>query len=402
MRSRDAILPSIVIVALVSFCACRSSKDAPENVVVTSDLYEKHVLDTAYRAEGVAVFDVNRDGVEDIVTDQFWYAGPDFTPHEIRTPETYDPATQFCHGFAVMPWDVDGDGFLDIVVAPHVIGDPMLWYRNPKGADAHWTSYVLAPMGAAGLETPIAVDLFGDGRKILLSGDAQSETLGWQVPGADVTQPWPLHAVSAPRFPGAGMAVHGIGAGDVDGDGRLDVLTGYGYFTGTEASTVWTFHPFSFGPDACSRMFAFDVNGDGRSDVLCAHPHDYGLHAWLQNARDASADATFTDVLVDGTISQMHALRLDDLDGDGTPEIVSGKRFWAHGASADPGVGDPAVLSFWTIHAGEGGAQPSFERTNIDADSGVGTQFEIADVDGDGKRDVVVSNKKGLFFFRRR
>jgi hypothetical protein len=361
--------------------------------------YEKRTLDTAYRAEGVGVFDVDQDGHADVVTDQFWYAGPSFTPHEIRTPETYDPGTSLGNGFAVYPQDVDGDGWTDIVVAPQPTHE-MLWYANPRGQGTHWTPHTIAPAGVAGLETPIFVDLFADGHPVLVMSDTQQGVLGWFTPGPDVTAPWVLHPITGPGFPGAVAYAHGVGAGDVDGDGRLDVLTPHGWYQQTADRDVWTPHVVSFGTDECSRMFAFDADGDGLADVFCAHPHVYGFH-WFQQARaSGSAEPAFVDHDIDESLSQMHALRLDDLDGDGVPELVSVKRWWARGDKGDPGLNDPALLVYYALRRGDGGA--SFERHVVDDDSGVGAQFAIADLNADGKVDIVTSNKKGLFVFLRR
>lgn len=363
--------------------------------------FSKQVIDPAYRSEGVAVADVNRDGVPDVVTDQYWYEGPGFAPHEIRAPETYDPAAGFANGFAVYPQDVDHDGWLDLVVAPHP-GDAMLWYKNPlQGGDAHWTPYSLAPAGVAGLETPVVADLFADGRSILVMTDIVTGVLAWFEPGTDPTQAWVEHAISAPGFPGAALFTHGMGTGDVDGDGRLDLLTGYGWFQQTSDPAAWVEHAFSFGPnpDACSTMFAHDVDGDGLADVLCARPHDYGLYWWKQAPNAPGADPTFAASAIDMTISQMHVVRLDDLDGDGVPEIVTGKTFWAHVPPGDPGENDPAVLAYYTLQRGPGG--PTFARHDVDEDSGVGRGFAIADLNGDGKPDIVTANKKGLAYFLR-
>ena len=121
---------------------------------------------------------------------------------------------------------------------------------------------------------------------------------------------------------------------------------------------------------------------------------------WLKQSIAPSGERLFDERVIDDSISQMHAVELEDLDGDGVPELLSGKRYWAHGPEGDPGAGDPALLVYYTL--GLCPAGPTFERRVIDADSGVGTQFAVADVDGDGKADVVTSNKKGLFYFRRR
>jgi hypothetical protein len=358
--------------------------------------FDKLVLDSAYRAEGVGVLDVNNDGIADIATDQYWYEGPSFTPHQIRmNPQVYDPATGYADCFAVYPQDVDGDGWTDIIVGPH-IPNVMYWYKNPgRVAAPFWAQYTIAPQGVDGLETPIFEDLFGTGQRVLVMTDSSQGYLAWFAPQADPTQLWGMHPINGPNYPGAGVYTHGIGVGDVNRDGRLDVMTGYGWYEQTADQTVFIAHPFAFGPNpaACSRMWAYDFDGDGLNDILCSHPHDYGIHWWQQQAV-AGADPTFIDHVIDSTISQMHALRMNDLDHDGVPEIISGKRFWAHTPPGDPGTNDPPVVTYYIIRSG-----PSFERHDVDQDSGVGDAFTVADVNGDLKPDIVTSNKKGLFVF---
>jgi hypothetical protein len=365
----------------VALAAC-SSSDAPRG----PPTFRKLTLDTAFRSEGVAVFDVDHDGHADVVTDQFWYRAPDFTPVEIRTPETYDPAARYSLCSAAYGDDLDGDGFTDLLVVPFPT-DPMYWYKNPRGATGHWESHVIAPALSAGMETPIYADLFGDGHRVLVMGIEPELVLAWFAPAADPNALWVRHPISPPGFARAYHFAHGLGADDVDGDGRRDVLTDAGWFQQTADRDTWIFHAFAFGADECSSMYARDLDGDGLADIICPHPHSYGVHWWKQEQ-----GGSFTEKVIDDSISQVHALDLVDLDGDGTPELVGGKTKFAH--TYDPGANDPSLLVYWKIGAGG-----TFERHDIDAASGVGRGFPVVDIDGDGRNDIAVSNKNGLFVF---
>jgi hypothetical protein len=158
----------LVAVLAAPFIASCSSSNVPARGGVP--VFDKTILDTAFRSEGVAVFDVDRDGHLDLVTDEYWYAGPAFLPHEIRAPQTYDPATGYSTCQAAFGDDVDRDGFTDLIVAPFPFDpanpppEPMLWYQNPRGAsDQHWTAHVLAPQGTA-VEEHVE---FNDGERVV-------------------------------------------------------------------------------------------------------------------------------------------------------------------------------------------------------------------------------------------
>ncbi len=353
-------------------------------------VFFKQTLDPEFRAEGVAIFDVDRDGVMDVVTDQFWYRGPDFAPVEIRPPQVYDVGI---YSDSVGAWgeDIDGDGWTDLVVAPFPT-NASYWYRNPEGGGGHWTAFPIAPPLATGMESPVFADLLGDGRRVLIAGDESDFTLAWYEPGPDPTAPWIRHAISEPGFGGAYRFSHGLGLDDVDGDGRRDVLTTTGWFQRTADRTRWPFHPYTLGADPCSNMFARDLDGDGRADLICPHPHTYGLELWRQGP-----DGTFAAQVIDDTISQLHALGLEDLDGDGAPELVTGKNYFAH-AYGDPGLEDPALLVYYKLRP-DGAGGTLVERHVIDDDSGVGRTMTTGDVDGDRRPDIVTTNKKGLHVF---
>ena len=96
-------------------------------------------------------------------------------------------------------------------------------------------------------------------------------------------------------------------------------------------------------------------------------------------------------------VSQTHALHLVDINGDGLKDLVTGKRWWAHGPNGDADPKAPAKIYWFEAKKKDGII--SFTPHEIDDDSGIGTQFVVDDVNGDKLPDVVVSNKKGTFLF---
>jgi hypothetical protein len=374
--------------------------------------FKKITLSDQFTAEGSYYGDFNKDGKLDVAAGPYWYEGPDFTKkHEYYKFEAFEPA-KYSDNFGMFVEDFNGDGWDDIFICPHP-GTQAYWYENPQGKEQHWNKVMALP--ELGNESQMWFDIFGDGHKGPIyntTGDPKNNTFGQLGFGTynikDGKPEWTFHPVSIQdkRF---FKYTHGIGAGDINGDGKIDLLEGKGWWEQPKDKNQvpWIFHPFEFGP-APSHILVYDVNGDGLIDVVCAyHCHLYGL-CWFEQVKDIGGSISWDrhqimpispDLNSDALrFTQMHAFALADFNGDGLPDFVTGKRYYAHGPKGDKEADAPAVLYWFELKRdGKGGAE--FIPHKIDDDSGVGTQVSVADLNGDKTPDVIVCNKKGTFLF---
>jgi len=357
--------------------------------------FERIVVDKTFRAEGVATGDVNHDGKLDILSGDVWYAGPDFKEMgEVREVGTYDGTKGYSNCFANFAQDVNGDGWIDSIVIGLPDG-PCLWYENPKNKPGHWKERTV--VGSACNETPIFVRLLGKRKApVLVFAVRPKGQMAWFGVPDDLDGLWDMHLIAAgPDAPGTKKYSHGLGAGDINGDGRCDVLVKEGWWQAPRKRTRenWKFHPANLGAD-CANVLVYDVDGDGDSDVITSSAHKYGIWWHEQLPGDGSQ---FKQHLISDKYSQPHAIILADMNRDGLVDVVTGKRHLAH-QGRDPGGKDPAMLYWFELRRPENG-DPEFVMHEIDDDSGVGTQFEVVDINGDDRLDIVTSNKKGVRVF---
>ena len=345
--------------------------------------FRHQVIDPLFRSEGVAVADFDRDGQLDIAAGTSLYLGPDWrlTPL-LGEAREFEPE-KYSDSFLCFAADLNGDGWMDLVQ----VGFPnaeTAWLANPGAAGGVWQRY--PAIAKTGGESPWWTDLDGDGRpELVFMAPAGVSTAS---PGADPTQPWPIKVLGGPDDPKPG---HGLGIGDVNGDGRADVLCPGGWWSAPKDrnATLWPFHAAKLS-QACAQMLVYDVDGDGDADLLSTSAHQYGVW-WTEQTPDG-----WTMHEIDRSISQTHALDLLDVNGDGLLDMVTGKRFWAH-PHGDPGVDEPSMLCWYELS--RDGGRPTWIRHDIHADSGVGLHFVLRDLDDDGTTDITCSNKKGVHVF---
>ena len=359
--------------------------------------FKKHVLTNDFISEGVAVGDVNRDGKTDILAGTYWFEAPDWKQHLIAVPKTYNPGTDYSTSFLDYSMDVNNDGWTDQIVIGYP-GTEAFWYENPKNKTGYWKKHNVMNGVGAGNESPAFVDVDGDGRIDILCADVGTKQIIWLSPPVkkgDTT--WTRHAISAINAPGTDRFSHGLGMGDINKDGRRDVIIKSGWWEApvNRRQTNWTFHPADFGED-CSEMYVLDVNGDGLNDVISASAHKYGIW-WHEQVKDSKGDISWRQHEISKSISETHGVVLTDLNGDGHPDIITGKRFFAHNdTNVDPDSHEPAVLYWFEFTPGK---TPYFIPHQIDDDSGVGLHLVVQDMNRDRKKDLVISNKKGVFYF---
>jgi hypothetical protein len=325
----------------------------------------------------VALGDLDGDGRPDLVVAGFarllWYRNPAWAPAVIAEGRHGAGATTVVR-------DVDGDGRADVVTGVDEPSRRTVWYRN----------------GAAGFERVLLQDdtychdlvfgdLDGDRRDDAVCVDQFARRIGWLAARPDPRAPW-SYAVIDPDRNAMGAAI-----ADVDRDGRADVVAGRSWYRNTPDGT-WTrtvltdveiagYSPFR----DYAKVSVLDANGDGRPDVaatLYAETPVGRLYVFL--APPDPLVEPWTTVLVDaGPLFGVHSQGVAAFDGSPRPQIMVGEtNIGGFGFGVAP---DPHVAVYRLLGRAE---DPSaWERTAIDA---VGThEAQVADVDGDGRPDVV-------------
>ena len=303
-----------------AFTATRPDNEIP---------FLKHTIDLSQN-EPAAFADINHDGKLDIVSGENWYEAPRWTRHHFRDILF---TTNYIDDFSDLPLDVNGDGATDIVSCGW-FQKRLWWSENPgKGAaTAIWKDHDIQT--GFNVEFCFAVDLLNDGKKqqvLPQFGNAEAPLSWYEIQNGQFVR----HIVS-PKSYG-----HGIGVGDINGDGRNDILTQKGWFEApaNPREGEWIFHP-DWDLGETGFIYVKDINGDGRIDLVTSAAHDYGIF-WMEQLEGGK----WKKHIIDESWSQGHAMTMVDLNGDGQPDFLTGKRFMAHNGK-DPGEREPLGV-YW-------------------------------------------------------
>jgi hypothetical protein len=389
MRTFKIFTSFLAAAALCATAIQGSAADVPEpkNVAPGGVKFTMHRVGNI-RSEACAVADFNGDGKPDIIAGEFLYLAPDFKPVKVRTIKgTVDEQGKgYRNDFANLALDVDGDGKPD-VISVDWFDKHAIWLKNIGAAGQEWPQTVIEENG--NFETGELADVLGKGKENCVL-PAVKRTVWYELVGKGK---FDIHVVSEKPMNFGG------GVGDINGDGRPDIIRPDAWFEAPAdpRKGQWIEHPIILGSkdgaksEHTAQILVFDVNGDGLNDLICSSAHRYGIF-WYEQVREGG-EIKFKQHVIDDTWTQAHSLALGDLDGDGKPELVAGKRFMAHNGK-DPEEFAPLGVYYYKLQSKP---EVKWSKHVISYNQGVGSGMSIGlvDMDGDGDLDVVVTGKFG-------
>lgn len=352
--------------------------------------FEKKTLNATADFESACAVDINGDGKLEVVSGDTWYENGTYTPHKFREIGDWGKgpdSTGYRHDFADLPLDVTGNGRMDLLCAEWATAE-VSWWENPGEAGKMWERHLIATPGNS--ETAVLAPILGKNARPCLFPNVAQKVVFYELRTQGKKPEWIEHVVGTE---GAG---HGCGWGDLNGNGKIDIITPRGWYENIDAANdKWKWHPdWNATPGDCGiNMLVHDWDGDGKNEIVFGSGHNYGLY-WIKPLPEGS-DPKFQQWLIDKSWSQAHSLVLAPLEKSGELVLLTGKRYKAH--DHDPGADDPLIVCYykWDRKAKRWGKYviDYGERT------GTGLQVSAADLRKTGRLDIIAPGKTGLYVF---
>jgi hypothetical protein len=354
--------------------ACPSGKYSGAEASACSDpLVSYNITSSARSAISVLAADLDGDGRLDVLSASeadnkvAWYKNGGNSP---VTWTSYSISTSALGAHSVHVADLDSDGWLDVLSASHG-DDTIRWYKNSGGTTLVWTEYSIASNANRG-NSVFAADLDGDGRLDALSASGDDNKIAWYRNGGGDPVSWAPYVISSTAY-----RAWSVYAADIDGDGRVDVLSASGsddkiawYRNDGGMPVTWTPNTIIATADLAASVFAADVDGDGRLDVLSASYNDDKI-AWYKNG--GGSPVVWTPYVITTAADGARSVFAVDMDGDGLLDVLSAsgldnKVAWYKNVGGSPVVWTPHIISSTAVGA---------------------RAVSAADLDGDGRLDVL-------------
>ena len=344
-----------------------------------------------------AVGDVNGDGRPDIVIcgrngRMVWLEntgkGKEFPVHLIDDVDKME-----CGGSLV---DLTGSGRLDIINGGDWRSTEIFWWQNPGPSEGKWKRRLVADTRQSQFHDTIVGDVTGDGQKSLVftnqHGPGGTTVFRIPLPKDPFVSPWPglevMGSGKSEKNIGSGgqQPEEGLAIGDVDGDGKNELVAGTHWYKYAGPGKPWQAHKFASGY-ITTKIVVADIDGDGQSEIIlsegdpCVYGRPKGGKAgWFKPGRDIHK--MWTEHVVAEGLLDAHSLQAADLCGNGRLDILVGEVGVADDKT-DAYVGrPPQIMVFENLGRG------AFTRHLIDEGTGI-HEAVLVDMRGKGVLDLV-------------